>query len=73
MPRRPFLRAKDCGRLHRSIENAGDHLGVLVAIALVFDAAGDRGDAASFKHAALLIDAEVHPALDDPHELLVRM
>jgi hypothetical protein len=40
---------------------------------LVLDAAGDRGDAAGFEHAAFLVDAEFHPALDHPHELLVWM
>jgi hypothetical protein len=29
--------------------------------------------AASFEHAALLVDAEFHPALEHPHELRVRM
>src|SRR5262249_33181150 len=68
-PRRPAAGQKILARRYEYV----DHLGILVAPALVIDAAGDCGDAASFEHAPFLGDAEFHSALEYPHELLVWM
>src|SRR5262245_42481445 len=48
-----------------------DHLGVLVEPALVLDAARDHHDVARAAHAPLVAHAELHPALEHPHDLLV--
>src|SRR5215467_10424953 len=50
-----------------------DHLTVLVAPTFVLGTTGDHGDASTFKHALLLVDAEFHFPLKQPHELLVWM
>ena len=68
-PCRPAARQKILARRCEYI----DQLTVLVAPSFVLGAAGDYDDAPRFEHAALLIDAKFHLALEHPNELFVWM